>query len=425
MTPGVTSARGSDTRLEGYPQRDEYAGMTLVIDRDIGRAPALHALVIGVGDYPWLEDGPRARNRDLTDGMGQLDSPPLSAMAFCDWLGTEYADAQRRVATVELLLSAPGGGRYTPLRPDGGRDASIDVEGADFASIRAAARRWKERGQASEEDMLMFFFCGHGMSSGFEYALLASDYAQEPDSPFDGSFSLPRLAEHMRYCKASQQVFFVDACRVATDRLLLRYADGLSPLVGMMLPLNVGVQQSIFYSALPGTAAYGRIDDKSLFTEALLESLRGVGASDNKGYWSVETTTLHGALATLLGPLADPNDGDLQTPQTGWQSVFEIARIERTPKVPLFMKLGWHEGADPPDEIATVTVSDGNVEIVTWQAPWPLHALCSWTSNRFRSDLPAGTSYSCVVRFEDGRAYTSPPKVLMPPFRLVEIPEKW
>lgn len=395
--------------------------MTLVHEERNEDGAELHALVIGVGEYPWLEGGASPSSRAVTDGMGQLDSPPISAKAFCDWLIVEYAHGNRRLATVDLLLSEPGGGTYSRPQVDGTRGEPFGIEQADIATIREAARVWKARGRASPDDMLIFFFCGHGVSAGFKYALLASDFARDEESAWDGAFSLDGLAEYMRDSTASRQVFFVDACRVASANLLSMHATRLDTLVGVRLPLNVEVEQSIYYSALGGQAAYGRLDDVSLFTSALLKGLRGHGASDNDGYWAIDTTVLHRAISSQLSELADPVNGLVQTPQTGYQSAFEIARLPAIPVVPLYIKPSWHEGDDPPDEIATVSIHRADETLVEWRTPWNAQLDCSWKPNRFQSDLEAGEMYSCSVRFDDGQTVTTPRRPLMPPYRIVEI----
>jgi len=44
-----------------------------------------HALVIGVGRYPQLKDGDSTEFPEHEE-MGQLDSPPYSAVKFSKWL---------------------------------------------------------------------------------------------------------------------------------------------------------------------------------------------------------------------------------------------------------------------------------------------------------------------------------------------------
>ena len=53
--------------------------------------PTLHALVIGVGDYPHLNNGTGALANDPL-GLSQVTTPPVTALALADWLLGSYAN---------------------------------------------------------------------------------------------------------------------------------------------------------------------------------------------------------------------------------------------------------------------------------------------------------------------------------------------
>jgi len=377
--------------------------------------PAVRALVIGVGAYPWLVGGAEARDAAVTEGMAQLVSPPISARAFADWVATECWHPAREVATIDLLLSDRDGPDY--LDPGGIRHA---VERADKAAVKAAVRRWKDSG--GPNDLLLFFFCGHGVAAGFDVALLASDYGSDNEQPFDGAFSLDGLVENMRGARTERQVFFVDACRVASAGLLRsQHVYRADPLIGTPIPMNQAVRQAVYFSTLRGQPAFGRLGQVSLFTAALLRSLRGAAASDNEGEWAIETSMLQRSLNFFLDELADPIHGQVQTPQTGTQSVFELVRTRSAPIVPLMLRSGWHEGEDPPDEIRHIEISREDGEVASWRHPWEAGGSVTWAPNRFATDLEAGWRYTCTVAFEHGPSFVSRARNLGPPYCIVEI----
>lgn len=389
--------------------------MTLVKNADANGKSSVRALVIGIGRYPWLVGGPQARDARVTEGMGQLASPPISARAFASWVESEYWHPGMQVATVDLLLSDAEGSAYTAA--DGTRH---NIEGATRDGIKAAVRRWKDA--AGPEDLLLFYFCGHGIVSGFQVGLLAEDYGSDNEQPFDGAFSFDGLVENMRGAVAARQVFFVDACRVASDALLRsQHTYRLDPLLGSPFPMNSSVRQAVYYSTLGGQPAFGRVGDQSLFMSALLRSLRGAAATDNDDRWTVETTMLQRSLDFFLDELADPVHGRLQTPQTGTQSVFEIAAVQDIPVVPLMLRPVWHEGEEPPDEIRHVAIRREDGAICDWAHPWEVGGTMTWAPSRFATDLEVGWRYTCTVSFDGETPFVSKSRYLTPPYRIVEV----
>ncbi|PYE92088.1 caspase domain-containing protein [Rhizobium sp. PP-F2F-G38] len=389
--------------------------MTLVRNVDTGGKAAVRALVIGVGKYPWLVGGMQARDVRVTEGMGQLASPPISAREFAAWVEREFWHPDRQVATIDLLLSDPDSDAYSAL------DGTVHpIEPATRNGIKEAARRWKNA--AGPDDLLLFFFCGHGIVSGFQVGLLAEDYGSDEEQPFDGAFGFDGFVETMRGATAARQVFFVDACRVGSDALLRsQHVYRLDPLLGLPFAMNPDVKQAVYYSTLPGQPAFGRIDQQSLFTTALLRSLRGAAATDNNDRWAIETTMLQRSLDFFLDDIADPANGRLQTPQTGMQAVFEIVGMQVAPVVPLMLRPVWHEGEEPPDEVQDVSIRRDDGFICAWAHPWPPGESTTWAPSRFATDLEVGWRYTCTVSFSGGDPFVSQSRHLMPPYRIVEV----
>jgi hypothetical protein len=84
--------------------------MTQIRIKPAGTAPATHVLVVGVGYYKHLLDGPEPRKR-VHLGLSVLESPPISAEKFTRWLlgldgGSGLNNPQAPLATVEVLISS-------------------------------------------------------------------------------------------------------------------------------------------------------------------------------------------------------------------------------------------------------------------------------------------------------------------------------
>jgi len=393
--------------------------LTLIHERDPGGAPATHALVIGIGAYPWLLDGAEQGDAALADGMGQLSSPPVSARAIAKWLVGSHADPGAPLATVDLLISEEGGGQA----PLGTGEEVFQAEPADKATMVAAIRAWRARCNEHPDNLALFFFCGHGVGRGFDLVLLAHDYGSDPEQPFEHSIWFEGMKEAMRSCEATRQLFFIDACRVHSAKLSADYTVKLDPVMSVRTPFTVGVRQSVYHATTSGAPAFGRPDRPSLFTQNLIKGLEGLGANDNRGEWWVETTGLQRALTGLADEFADEEDRGLQAPTSGEQVSFDFQRLDDPPVVPLYLHPSWtEEGDDPPADLADVGVDLEDIELLRWPNPWHENPDCVWRGDRFRCERPAGSRYSWSVTFTDGRQMRSLPVTLNPPFRIVEFP---
>jgi len=263
--------------------------MTLLVQPPLARGT--HALVIGVGEYPWLDGGSRPRFAHF-EGMGQLSSPPVSARAFAEWLlsPSGYHNPACPLASLDLLVSDAATDQFVP--PGG---TSTTIQRAQFADIDAAIQAWFQRGN-HPDDLLLFFYCGHGVANGLNMTLLPEDYGSRQTPPqmslglaidFDG------LYLGMDSCAARNQIFFVDACRVASGLLIRAQNFAGNPVIPGMAQITSPPRNApIYYGAVPGITAFGRPGKSSFFTEALLKAFRGAGADDSSGVWALQTDTL-------------------------------------------------------------------------------------------------------------------------------------
>lgn len=371
--------------------------------------------IIGVGTYPWLDGGATPRGADVTGGMGQLASPPISAKEVADWFISSFHNEERPLGSVDMLVSDGDGAQYAS--PEG---EIFDLGQATIEEIETEVYAWKLLGDANPEDMMVFFFSGHGISAGARFALLARNYGEQPGRPLKGAINLNDMLEGMKCCKALRQVYFIDACRVASDILLSNATETGNIVIPTSLPITRGWRQSVYFASLSGMAAYGQPGRPSLFAAALLNALKGPAADDSDDDWRVTTSRLYDALNHFASPLGDPDFGGVQSPQVGNQTLFDIHYFTSPPSLPIYVEPDWHEGDDPPVDMERLLISlDGNM-VVDWQQPWEEREECKWGPSRFESWLTPG---SCKIEWQISGAAgeTSRTKHIHPPYKLFRI----
>lgn len=269
--------------------------MTLVKNDNINGS-STHAIVIGVGSYAHLIGGVGPLFQDH-GGMGQLSSPPHSARAFADWLLKDYNNPIKPLASIEILISDAANQTYT--LPTG---EVKQIEKATVANVITAVNDWFNRGDQNKDNLLIFYFCGHGIARGAGTSLLLENYGETSYGALRQAVYFDGLHLGMDKCKARYQCYFIDACRVASPTLIQAdgyYGDPIIP--GSALHSQIGARRgSVFYSTIPGTQAFGLPNKPSVFADALLSALRGPGSNDFSGSWCIDTDTLYTGIRLLL-----------------------------------------------------------------------------------------------------------------------------
>ncbi len=305
------------------------------IHADENTDPGTHALVIGVGRYPHLAGGERPVPD--SDGMKQLTSPPISARAVANWLLAEHHDPRRPLASLTLLLSEQTPAPFTNPRTQ----VAHDVDGATIDDIVTAVRQWKARGDGNVDNRLVFYFCGHGVAQGDDMSLLASDVFADTDNPLNGALDFTSLMKGLKRCRASQQVFFVDACRASSDVLIEQSGSfaGQVPLGPGLRPRDLPRRLHLpYYATLGGDRSHARHGQVSLFTEALLKGLRGAGSDDPEGEWQVTTIRLHEAIDHFMKePQFAGAFAGVQVPNVMEMPVFDLHQLPGAPIVPVYV----------------------------------------------------------------------------------------
>lgn len=270
--------------------------MTLIIDKDRDQV-GTHVLVIGVGRYPHLLEGkspPFAHH----GGMGQLTSPPNSALELANWFATNHQHPEKPLRTLQLLISGTPNTFATPA------GKTIAAESATLENIRTVVKVWRDYGNLHEENVLVFYFCGHGVSNGIDQSLLAEDFGSNEDEPFQHAIDFTRFHIGMRDCKAKWQCYLLDACQTVSQNYLENYGKESSgaALVARNSAANLQKnERPVIMACDLGAKAYGDIAKASFFMQALLEAFRGAAAEVNKaGKWEISTAKMSSGVNAFL-----------------------------------------------------------------------------------------------------------------------------
>jgi len=299
--------------------------MTLLVNRR-AKPGQVHALVIGVGSYTDL-DVARAKEFGLD---ARLTSPPRSAAAFAQFVvGT--LDSGRPLGTVDLYLS--GADRITT---DLGTKTGIDD--ATTPKVVAAIKSWAKRSRRHDDNVALFYFCGHGINRAGQQGLLLADFGKEPN-PFESAVELTSLQGAMGNGSPDLQAFFIDTCRQPSPAAMALGGPIGQDVLGWRTDVRGTENSAIFYATLPTDPAYGTTNQVSPFTEALLRALNGLGARRAGGTWEVSTSCLGRGIAAAMQEGSSWSLG--QRPNTGgWQADQPpLHTLDDPGDIPLTMKV--------------------------------------------------------------------------------------
>ena len=354
---------------------------------DATEGPGTHVFIVGVGTYPHLKDG-KGNPTPQPMGMGQLTSPPLSALKMLEWVDTNLNNPLAPLKSIEVLVSQP-----TPANHTDKTGLTAQIDDATFANFEQSAKAWFDRAASDPKNVAIFYFCGHGLGDGLNTQLLLSDYGST-NRPLRHAvnFSAFRLA--MGACKATKQLFLLDACRVVDPTMLLdpyNMGDsGLPP--GNVTKMPTGIANPVIYSAKIGEQAFGPQGGTSYFTEALLHGLSRCGVYLSKGSkWAVSPNQLQLAIAGLM----DDFTGKPHCPADGLVGTgFEIHFLALPPEVVVLVTL------NPPtsNAEAKIKVNCSGVEHVRLNQDHPWRTFLPFGPCAIDAEFPAPPKYRTIPK---------------------------
>ncbi|MFH9712856.1 caspase family protein [Streptomyces luteogriseus] len=377
---------------------------------DDGSASRIHALVIGVGVYPYCGSAVpwTAPPKTLLRSLGELTCAPLSAVHVAQWLiEADWSKSDVKLGTVDVLLSPE---REVPWPTD---PALLKPERAVYGNVRSAWKRWVARCDQDKDNIALLYFCGHGWGSTQKY-LIVEDFAEDIGQWKDRLIDFTHTRKSMRgACKALTQCFFLDTCSDEPSDLndWKLYGPNLideDPKAEALSLANRDkrVYNPVFAPTPPGFASVVEPQKVTPFAAALVKTLNGLGATIEGNAWEVRNTYLPGRFAEVLRwywPAHSPGD-DLYVQPADSGRITVLRRLPDAPSVPFRL--------DCTPESARVS------------AGWQL--LCRLT-DAMRSHGPGQTdmwedetkasSYDLTVRFDDEEYETliHPGKSIIPP----------
>lgn len=257
----------------------------------------MHALLIGVSDYPFIE----------SVGMRDLSGPSLSMIALADWLVANQDVLAVPLKSVRLLVS--------PLESEIALRPELKARPrARLEQIRAAARAWQHDAAAAADGATLFYFAGHGIqrSKGDSVLLLEDFLDPAAVTRLERSIGVNNIYNGMGNFRgfptlAGTQFYFIDACRSDLDKLQLADFEEQEPSPLFMVERG-GVDDRtapIFFGAASGKPAWTQAGVGTLFWQDLHACLDGLAAEkrrldDGASEWVVTVGQLSDSLGKLV-----------------------------------------------------------------------------------------------------------------------------
>lgn len=312
---------------------------TVYINDQLGN-PGTHVLIVGIETYPYLADGAKAR--DKTFGMGQLTSPAISAKAMAFWFMAPLIDpalagfhnATSPLASVEILIGAKR--RQSVKTPAG----DMKVDGAKRSQVKSAFNAWKQRLVDNPGSTGIFYFCGHGISDGSQYAL-CQDILADADTAYEMAFDVDgTLFSLGKVAKDSHIHFWFDACRAADANLMFRKIRPHPLLDVSAMDKGVASSTSFLQATGEGRLAFAKKGLPARFTQAILHSFSGYAARSMPGNkWEASSTELHTAVTAFLKVENKSSPNKQYCGHETWGEGVAIIELITPPKVRLVLDL--------------------------------------------------------------------------------------
>jgi len=278
-------------------------------------AAATHVLLVGCGEYPNLAAAGYG-------GLKPLSSPRLSAHAMADWFlsGTDAMPAGQALPPDEafhnphaplgslVMLTSPADPYETPS------GAVFPTTRSTLANIKAAYTQWLTRLCTNPNSRGVFHFCGHGVSNGVSQFLVADDFGEDLDDPWQGVFHVSNTCQASIRRTSASLFFLIDACMELSEELINQIDDPRALIAGKRTGPPRTTEWAVLRATTTNRLAYAPQDGVARFTSALLQALRGYcGSQGSAGAgFGVGVSDLRDAAAALLTLAQQVGKGERQ-----------------------------------------------------------------------------------------------------------------
>lgn len=278
-------------------------------------ATATHVLLVGCGDYPHLAAAGFG-------GLQPLTSPRLSAKAMADWFlsGPDALPAGQALPADRAFHNpdAPLGSLVMLTSPAEPYKAPSGVASPTtrptLANIKSAYTQWLARLGANPNSRGVFHFCGHGVSNGISQYLVADDFGEDPDDPWQGVFHVSNTCQATIRKTSASLFFLIDACMELSEELINQIDDPKALIGGKRTGPPQTTEWAVLRATTANRLAYAPQDGVARFTEALLQALCGHCGSQRAvgpGY-GVGVSDLRDAAAAFLKLSQQAEKGERQ-----------------------------------------------------------------------------------------------------------------
>lgn len=263
--------------------------MALIFDQRHLNGPGVHVVLIGVGKFSTARAADLLGDDAPPGGFIDLETPLHSVEAFAAWLQGHLNVANTPLKTVRVLASSPV------------RESVLTVTPPTFQNLANEVGDWADDLDTDEDNLGIFYFCGHGLRIGEMQFLLAEDFGANRRTPFWNTFDPELFANAMRQYKARRQLFLIDACSTEVPFKRKYRNPAMGTLVQDAENENLAdSEQCLIRASKLGTRAFGLLNGPSLFMDALLRAMKGGGAVSAQGQWVISTDMLKMALSWLI-----------------------------------------------------------------------------------------------------------------------------
>jgi beta-lactamase superfamily II metal-dependent hydrolase len=317
------------------------------LDEAVAQKPATHALIIGVGAY----QSPKFKQ--------PLTSTTVSARAVADFFvdpgKASFHNPAVPLGSVALLLSEPeNGGSYQAHYGNG------LVLRATFANASAAVGGWADRMDSSPDNFAFLYVASHGESSQGKTAFLLEDCFLDHNRATYGMVEVEQLGGALENTTPTKQLLLFDCCRIPSEMKLPwgeQFGDKLISRVRDENDHGQARLQKAISATLPDEVSLGRVNNTTLFADALLTALDGVASDTSFRNLPVRAGNLSDKINDLLALHRRP-DEEKQVTDVDGAGTFDITVPVPRPTVPVFLSLA--DPANWPQSVMTVTPSVGN-----------------------------------------------------------------